>query len=115
MVAPGNHESAGKRRHGTPRKGNQHLKPVLVEAAWSAVRTDGLNLNKIGGSVLIGYHKPHTEATVERSCLVCQKSVYITPAHAAALTQSSVICDRTSCPASVAPAGDSRNDTGTAA
>ena len=40
-LCPGNHESAGKRRHGTPRKGNQHLKPVLVEAAWSAVRTDG--------------------------------------------------------------------------
>jgi transposase len=40
-LCPGNHESAGKRRHGTPRKGNQHLKPILVEAAWSAVRTDG--------------------------------------------------------------------------
>jgi transposase len=40
-LCPGNHESAGKRKHGTPRKGNQHLKPVLVEAAWSAVRTDG--------------------------------------------------------------------------
>ena len=25
----------------TARKGNQHLKPILVEAAWSAVRTDG--------------------------------------------------------------------------
>jgi transposase len=40
-LCPGNHESAGKRKHGTPRKGNQHLKPLLVEAAWSAVRTDG--------------------------------------------------------------------------
>jgi transposase len=40
-LCPGNHESAGKRKHGTPRKGNQHLKPVLVEAAWSAVRTNG--------------------------------------------------------------------------
>jgi transposase len=40
-LCPGNHESAGKRKHGTPRKGNQHLKPILVEAAWSAVRTDG--------------------------------------------------------------------------
>ncbi|MBO0874484.1 MAG: IS110 family transposase, partial [Pseudonocardia sp.] len=40
-LCPGNHESAGKRRHGTPRKGNQHLKPVLMEAAWSPVRTDG--------------------------------------------------------------------------
>jgi transposase len=32
-LCPGNHESAGKRKHGTPRKGNQHLKPLLVEAA----------------------------------------------------------------------------------
>ena len=40
-LCPGNHESAGKRKHGTPRKGNQHLAPILVEAAWSAVRTDG--------------------------------------------------------------------------
>jgi transposase len=37
-ACPGNHESAGKRRHGKRRKGNQHLQPVLVEAAWAAVR-----------------------------------------------------------------------------
>jgi transposase len=29
-LCPGNHESAGKRHHGRPRKGNQHLAPVLV-------------------------------------------------------------------------------------
>lgn len=40
-LCPGNHESAGKRHHGTRRKGNQHLQPVLVECAWSAVRTEG--------------------------------------------------------------------------
>jgi transposase len=40
-LCPGNHESAGKRKHGTPRKGNQHLAPILVEAAWAAVRVDG--------------------------------------------------------------------------
>lgn len=40
-MCPGNHESAGKRHSGKRRKGNQHLAPVLVEAAWSAVRTDG--------------------------------------------------------------------------
>jgi transposase len=40
-LCPGNHQSAGKRKRGTPRKGNQHLKPLLVEAAWSAVRTNG--------------------------------------------------------------------------
>ena len=40
-ICPGNHESAGKRHSGRRRHGNQHLQPVLVECAWSAVRHDG--------------------------------------------------------------------------
>jgi len=40
-LCPGNHESAGKRRGGKPRKGNTHLQTLLVECAWSAVRHDG--------------------------------------------------------------------------
>ena len=40
-LCPGNHESAGKRKHGKPRKGSQHLQPLLVECAWVAVRTQG--------------------------------------------------------------------------
>jgi transposase len=40
-LCPGNHESAGKRKSGKPRKGNTHLQPFLVEAAWAAVRTEG--------------------------------------------------------------------------
>ena len=40
-LCPGNHESAGKRKHGKPRKGSQHLQPLLVECAWAAVRTSG--------------------------------------------------------------------------
>jgi transposase len=40
-TCPGNHESAGKRRSGKRRHGNAHLQPVLVEAAWAAVRHDG--------------------------------------------------------------------------
>jgi transposase len=40
-LCPGNHESAGKRKHGKPRKGNQHLQSLMVECAWAAVRTDG--------------------------------------------------------------------------
>jgi transposase len=32
-LCPGNHESAGKRKHGRPRKGNQRVAPILVEAA----------------------------------------------------------------------------------
>jgi transposase len=40
-LCPGNHESAGKRKHGRPRKASRHLKPALVEAAWAAVHADG--------------------------------------------------------------------------
>jgi transposase len=40
-VAPGNHESAGKRYSGRRRKGNRVLTSALVQAAWGAVRTKG--------------------------------------------------------------------------
>ena len=40
-VAPGNHESGGKRYSGRTRKGNQQLQTTLVQAAWAAVRTKG--------------------------------------------------------------------------
>jgi transposase len=38
-VAPGNHESAGKRYSGKTRKGNRTLRTVLTQAAHSATRT----------------------------------------------------------------------------
>ena len=40
-LCPGNHESAGRRRSGKRRKGNEHLQSILVECAWAAVRHDG--------------------------------------------------------------------------
>jgi transposase len=40
-VAPGNHESGGKRYSGRRRKGNRVLTSALVQAAWGAVRTKG--------------------------------------------------------------------------
>jgi transposase len=38
-VAPGNHESAGKRTAGKARKGNRFLRTTLVQAAHAAART----------------------------------------------------------------------------
>jgi hypothetical protein len=38
-LAPGNNESAGKRKRAPAMKGNPHIKTALVEAAWSASRT----------------------------------------------------------------------------
>jgi transposase len=40
-LAPGNNESAGKRKRAPTLKGNTHIKTALVEAAWSASRTRG--------------------------------------------------------------------------
>jgi transposase len=40
-VCPGNHESAGKQKSGRSRKGNVHLRTMLVSAAISAGRTKG--------------------------------------------------------------------------
>jgi transposase len=38
-MAPGNHESAGKRLSGRTRKGNQTLRSILIQAAYAAGRT----------------------------------------------------------------------------
>jgi transposase len=38
-VCPGNNESAGKRRSGRTRKGNQWLRSALIQVAWAASRT----------------------------------------------------------------------------
>lgn len=44
-VCPGNNESAGKRRSGRTRNGNQWLRSALVQAAWAASRTKGTYLS----------------------------------------------------------------------
>jgi transposase len=44
-VAPGNHESAGKRASGKARKGNRFLRTTLVQAAHAAARTRQTYLN----------------------------------------------------------------------
>jgi transposase len=38
-LAPGDNESAGKRKRAAVRQGNQHLRAAMVEAAWAASRT----------------------------------------------------------------------------
>ena len=40
-VCPGSYESAGKQKSGRARKGNVHLRTILVGAAISAARTKG--------------------------------------------------------------------------
>jgi len=40
-LAPGNHQSGGKRYSGRTTKGNKPLASIMVQAAWPAVRTKG--------------------------------------------------------------------------
>jgi len=44
-LAPGNHESAGKRYSGKTKPGNQALKTILSQAAWAASRTKNTYLS----------------------------------------------------------------------
>jgi transposase len=44
-MCPGNHESAGKRLSGTPRKGNAWLRRSLCQAAWAASHTKATYLS----------------------------------------------------------------------
>lgn len=44
-IAPGNNESAGKRKSGKTRKGNKYLRATLVEAARAAARTKNTYLS----------------------------------------------------------------------
>ncbi|WP_433258533.1 transposase [Streptosporangium sp. CA-135522] len=72
-MCPGNHESAGKRRFGGRCHDNQHLQPVLVEAAWSAVRHPGYLRSLYHRHVMKngGYRSP-----------VAKKKAIVTVAHA---------------------------------
>ena len=38
-LAPGDNESAGKRKKAAARKGNQHLRTAMTESAWTVSRT----------------------------------------------------------------------------
>ncbi|HEY5988206.1 MAG TPA: IS110 family transposase [Streptosporangiaceae bacterium] len=40
-LCPGNHMSAGKRKHGHTGDAGAYIKPMLVQAAWSAIKTPG--------------------------------------------------------------------------
>ena len=40
-LCPGTGMSAGKRKHGRTGQGRDYIKPMLVQAAWSAIRTAG--------------------------------------------------------------------------
>ena len=69
-LAPGNHESAGKRYSGRRRKGNRPLATTMVQAAWSAVRTEGTYLKSRYHRLAARRGKKRAIVGVARSMLV---------------------------------------------
>ena len=69
-LAPGNHESAGKRYSGRRRKGNRPLATTMVQAAWSAVRTKGTYLKSRYHRLAAKRGKKRAIVGVARSMLV---------------------------------------------
>jgi len=73
-VAPGNHESAGKRYSGRTRKGNQPLSTILVEAAWSAIRTKNTFLKS-------RYHRLAARRGKRRAIVAIAHSILVSAWH----------------------------------
>ena len=69
-LAPGNNESAGKRRSGKTRKGSPWLRAVLIEAAHAAGRTKDTYLGAQYRRLLARKGKKRAAVAVARSILV---------------------------------------------
>jgi len=69
-VAPGNHESAGKRRSGRTRKGNRPLNILLNQAAHGAINTKGTYLSAQYRRLAGRIGKKKALVAVEHSILV---------------------------------------------
>jgi len=79
-VAPGNHESAGKRYSGRTRKGNRALTSALVQAAWGAVRTKGTFLKA-------RYHRLAARRGKKRAIVAVAHSMLVSIWHMLTLRQ----------------------------
>lgn len=73
-VAPGNHESAGKRASGKTRKGNRALRTVLTQAAWAASRTKDTYLAAL-------YHQVARRRGRKRAIVAVAHSIIVSAYH----------------------------------
>ena len=73
-VCPGNHESAGKQKSGQARKGNVHLRTILVGAAISAGHTKGCYLKD-------KYHRLKARRGALRAALAIAHKILIAAYH----------------------------------
>ncbi|MCP3776747.1 IS110 family transposase, partial [Paenibacillus sp. MZ04-78.2] len=73
-LAPGNNESAGKRKSGRTRKGNQKLRSALVEAARAAARTKNTYLSS-------QYHRIAARRGANRAAVAVAHSILMIAYH----------------------------------
>ncbi len=73
-VAPGNHESGGKRLSGRVRQGNQALRRILVQCAHAAARTKGTYLWSL-------YHRLAARRGKKRAILAVAHSILVSIYH----------------------------------
>lgn len=69
-ICPGNNESAGKRKSGKTRKGNQWLRRALMEASWAASRTKGTYLSAQFQRLVVRRGKKKAAVAVAHSIIV---------------------------------------------
>jgi transposase len=69
-LCPGNHESAGKRKSGKTRKGDQWLRRYVVEAAWAAIRKKGSYLSALYHRLVVRRGKKKAIVAVAHRLLV---------------------------------------------
>jgi transposase len=79
-LAPGNHQSGGKRYSGRTRKGNRSLSTIMVQAAWSAVRTKDTFLKS-------RYHRLATRRGKKRAIVAVAHSMLVSAWHMLSLRQ----------------------------
>jgi transposase len=73
-VCPSSHESAGKKKSVRARKGNRHLRTILVGAAMSAAHTKGTHLKD-------KYHRLKARRGAMRAALAIAHKILVTANH----------------------------------
>jgi transposase len=71
-LAPGDNESAGKRKHAAARQGSRHLRAAMTESAWATARTrtrPGARFRRLARRFGNGHEKK--AATAVARTLIC--------------------------------------------
>lgn len=73
-LCPGNNESAGKRRSGKTRKGNQWLRRMLIETAWTVSRAKDSYLNAL-------YHRLARRRGIKKAAVGVSHAILVMAYH----------------------------------